>query len=70
MRLALIALVAALTASPVLAQEHGASACTAMDVALPAGMADWNGGAAITTAPSPEHAAHVPLALARDMRRR
>lgn len=63
MRLVLIALVAALTASPAQAQEHGAPACTAMDVALPGGMADWNGGAAITTAPSPEYAAHVPLAL-------
>lgn len=63
MRLALTALVAALTASPALAQEHGAPACTAMDVALPAGMADWNGGAAVITAPSPEHAARVSLAL-------
>ncbi len=63
MRLVLIALVATLAASPAFAQEHDKSACTTTDAALPAGMGDWNGGAAITTAPSPEHAAHVPLAL-------
>lgn len=66
MRLTLIALaVVALGGAPALAQQtgHEAPACAAMDATLPAGMADWNGKAEITTAPSPEHAGHVSLAL-------
>lgn len=65
MRLTVIALVAGIMAGPAFAQEHqhDAPTCAAMDVALPAGLGDWNGGAAITTAPSPEHAGHVRLTL-------
>ena len=65
MRLALIALAAALAAPPAFTQEHDheTPACTATDAALPVGMGDWNGRAAISTAPSPEHARHVSLAL-------
>lgn len=65
MRLALVVTAALALAAPAMAQksEQSAPACAAMDAALPATMADWNGGAAIATAPSPEHAQHVSLAL-------
>ena len=65
MRLPLIVLLAALITAPALAQEHAheAPACAAMDVALPAGLADWTGKAGLGTAPSPEHAVHAPLML-------
>lgn len=63
MRLAVIAFSLALLGAPAFAQQHDAPACAAMDASLPAGMADWNGGTAITTAPGPEHAGHVSLAL-------
>lgn len=64
MRLSLIAFAATLMAGPALAQEHthDTPAC-AMQGPLPAGMGDWGGAAAVGTAPSPEHAAHVPLTL-------
>lgn len=63
MRLALAALVM-MCAAPAVAQEHDhdAPAC-ATQAPLPAGMGDWGGTAAIGTAPSPEHAAHVSLTL-------
>jgi hypothetical protein len=40
-----------------------AASCAAMDAALPAPLADWNGKAAISTAPSAEHLMHVALTL-------
>ena len=65
MRLIFLALAAALLAAPAFAQDHArdALACAAMDAALPEGLGDWNGKAAIRRAPSPEHAAHASLAL-------
>ena len=65
MRLTMIALAAVLMAAPAFAQktDHEAPACTAMDMRLPVGLGDWNGKAAISTAPSPEHAVHAPLTL-------
>ena len=64
MRLTMIAVLAALMATPAFAQEHAhdAPACAAQ-APLPAGMADWDGKASIGTAPSPEHAVHAALAL-------
>ena len=52
-------------ATPAVAQQtdHPAESCTAMDASLPARLSDWNGKAAIGTAPSPEHAVHAPLSL-------
>ena len=63
MRLTFLVFVAAVMAAPAFAQAHEATACAAMDAALPAGLGDWNGKAAIGTAPSPEHAVHASLAL-------
>ena len=63
MRLTFLVFVAAVMAAPAFAQAHEAPACAAMDAALPAGLGDWNGGAGIGTAPSPEHEVHAPLAL-------
>lgn len=63
MRLAVIAISFALLIAPAFAQEHDAPVCAAMDAGLPAELADWNSGAAISTAPGPEHVAHVSLAL-------
>jgi hypothetical protein len=61
MRLAgLVALAVALSA-PAFAQDHDAPACTAMDAKLPAETADWNGGAAITTAQSEDQLATATL---------
>ena len=66
MRLALIAIVAALAAAPALAQEGAkpaAPACAAMDASLPADLKDWNGKAAIGSAPGAEHLGHAALTL-------
>ncbi len=63
MRLILLAVVAGLMAAPAFAQEHDAPACLATDAVLSAALSDWNGKAAIGTAPSPEHAVHAPLSL-------
>jgi hypothetical protein len=69
MRLALIAIVAALAAAPsfapaALAQEGAKpAACAAMDASLPADLADWNGKAAIGSAPGAEHLGHAALTL-------
>lgn len=40
-----------------------AASCAAMDASLPAELKDWNGQAAISTAPSAEHLTHVALML-------
>lgn len=55
-------------ASPAFAQQgemptKPAASCAAMDASLPTELADWNGKAAISTAPSAEHLMHVPLTL-------
>ena len=51
-------------AAPARAQEQEpAAACTATDVSLPAGLNDWNGKAAIGTAPGVDHLAHAALAI-------
>lgn len=66
MRLALIAIVAALAASPALAQEGvkpAASACAAMDAKLPAGLTDWNDKGALASAPGAEHLGHAAMTL-------
>ncbi len=65
MRLIVIALAACLMAGPAHPQDHGhdAPACAAMDVALPVGLGEWNGKAALGTTSSPEHAVHAALAL-------
>ncbi len=62
MRLILAAM--ALAAAPAAwAQEHdhAAPACTAMDAALPPGIADWNGGAMLATGAAADSAASVQL---------
>lgn len=62
MRLILAAL--ALAAAPAAwAQEHdhAAPACTATDAALPAGIEDWNGGAALATGAAADSAAILQL---------
>ncbi len=38
-------------------------ACAVTDATLPAGLTDWNGKAAMSTAPGVEHLAHAKLAL-------
>jgi hypothetical protein len=50
MRLALIAVMAALSAAPALGQQTAAPACAAMDAKLPADLAGWNGKGALGSA--------------------
>jgi hypothetical protein len=58
-----------IVAAPAMAQEHqGHAACQAMDAALPAGLDDWRGEAAIATAHSDADAAKADLALGKGYR--
>lgn len=60
MRLVLAAL--AIAASPAaFAQEHSAPDCAAVDAALPAELADWNGGAAVATGARADEAIALQL---------
>jgi hypothetical protein len=63
MRLAIAALAAAMFASPALAQEHEHPqvACTVTDETLPAGLEEWKGRAAVTSAAGPAGAAELAL---------
>ncbi len=65
MRLILIAVSAVLMGAPALAQDHqhDAPACAAMDAALPAGLGDWNGKAALATATEAADVARAALKL-------
>lgn len=61
--LVILALAMALAAPTRAQEQEPAAACTATDVSLPAGLNDWNGKAAIGTAPGVEHLAHAALAI-------
>lgn len=64
MRLVLVAGLALVMASPVMAQEHqGHAACQAMDAALPAGLDGWRGQDPVTGAVSGAGTAKAGLVL-------
>lgn len=65
MRIVLLAGLALLMAAPALAQQtqHAEHGCQTMDTALPAGLEDWKGEAAIATATGDADIAKAGLAL-------
>ncbi|MDP3493808.1 MAG: hypothetical protein Q8R82_11885 [Hyphomonadaceae bacterium] len=62
-RLVVLGLAMALAMPAWAQQQELAATCTTTDVALPAGLNDWNGKAGINTAPGVEHLAHARLTI-------